>query len=193
MTTKTQFEDAIQGWATATAGVAAIWVRQKVTSLSPYLSLDIDGPQTLSPVPERWTTVDQHGGLAAPLPIPLDLEWPEFTHSARDTEAWVLTVQAHVAGAGTGDDDAASLLRKLKNSLKLMSTVETLRAVSITVAEVGDVRNVSVVIETEWQDRAVLTIRILTADVSSETGASIETVTGQGQNDLAGVTLDQTI
>jgi hypothetical protein len=98
-----------------------------------------------------------------------------------------------VAGAGTGDDDAASLLRRLKNSLKLMSVTETLRAVGITVAEVGDVRNVSVVIETEWQDRAVLTIRILTADVSSETGTSIEAVQGQGQNDLVEVTLDQTI
>jgi hypothetical protein len=180
VTTKTQFEDAIQDWAETTAGVPAIWIRQKLTNDPPYLSLHLDGPRTQGQNPDRWTTVRI---LAAPA-------WPEFTHSARDVEEWALQIQAFVAGAGTGDADSASLLRRLKNSLKLMGTTETLRAAGITVADVGDVQDVSTVIETEWQDRASLTILIRTADVSTETGSSIETVEGQGQDDLTGTTLD---
>lgn len=177
MTTKAEFEDALQGWAETAAGVPAHWVRQKIKRTAPCLDLDLDGPETLSPAPERWTTVRGR----------------DLVHHARDTEVWALIVQAHVAGGGTGDDDAPALLRRLKNSLKLLSTIETLRAAGATIAEVGGVRNVSAVIETGWQDRAVMTIRILTADVSTEAGLAIESVQGSGEQDLTDVTLDQTI
>lgn len=181
MTTKTQIEDALHAWATqAAGGVPAIWVRQKVKAPVPGLSLQLDGPRTLSPVPERW----HEQAPADPPPA----AGQEIIHSARDNQSWALHIQARTA-TSTGDADAASLLMALKNSLKLMSTIETLRAASITVAEVGDVQDVSAVIETDWQDRAALTILIWTADVSTERSTYIETVEGQGEDDLASTTL----
>jgi hypothetical protein len=189
MGTKTDLEDALQAWAKSTAGVEAFWVRQKVKGpAAGWLTLHLDGPRTLSQQPERWH--DFVGSSEVPGPLPGELNPPgeEIQHSARDNESWSLQIQAYTKN-NTGEADSASLLRRLKNSLKLQGTLATLRAASITVAEVGDIHDVSVVIETEWQDRAAMTILLWTADVSTERTTFIETAEGQGEGDLAPTTI----
>lgn len=174
---KAVLEDALQAWAKAASGVEAVWVRQKLKSTPPYLSLLLQGPKTLSGTPERWHTYDAQAPAGQ-----------EITHAYRDNEEWVLQVQAYTPKT-VGDDEASALLKKLKDSLKLDGTVATLRASGISVIEVGDIQNVSVVIETEWQGRAAVALRLHTADVSTETSTFVETVDGTGEDDLAGITI----
>lgn len=180
MTTKTQMEDGLQAWAQATAGVPAIWVRQANKIPTPGLSLHLDGPRSLSAVPEL-----SH----APAPAePPPQAGQEIIHSAREVQAWSLQVQARSAAA-SGEADATALLLALRGSLRLQGTIATLRAAGVTVASVGDVQDVSAVIETGWQDRASMTLLLWAADVSTERSTFIETVEGQGEGGLAPTTI----
>lgn len=178
---KAAFENALQAWVVAASGLAAdkvVWAKQRLRTLAPYISLDLTGPQTLSHhSPERWHKVV----VGAPA-------GQEIEHYARDNERWSLLIQAFAAST-SGDADGASLLKKLKDALKLDGALATLRAAGITVQDVGDVKDVSLVIETGWQDRAAMTLSLLTADVSTERTTFIETVDGAGEDDLADVTI----
>lgn len=185
---KAAFEDALQAWAKGAAGVEAVWVRQKMKTPIPGLTLLLEGPKSLSATPERWHEYSAPAELPAPAPVELNPPGQEIIHSARDNESWALTLQAYTKDT-SGDADAAVLLQRCKNSLKLQGTLDTLRAAGITVADVGDVKNVAIVLDTEWQGRAVMTLLLWTADVSTERGTFIETVAAQGQGDLVDVVL----
>lgn len=188
MTTKLEIENALQAWVSGVVGLQALWSRQKVPPRKPGVTLKLDGPAGAQVVPERRQKVLGAGGLAAEFPVLLAPDGGEIEYQYRTAQTWTLQIQAFTNPTG-GDADSAGLLRLVQLDALKDSTTERLRAVSVSVVGIGDVQDLSDVIETDWRDRSSLTLVLRTADVSTEEGTFIEAVEGTGEDDLAGTNI----
>jgi hypothetical protein len=78
--------------------------------------------------------------------------------------------------AATGSSSPRALLIGLRNSLSLDSEIETLDAANLAVIEQGTVQNLTALLENDFEPRAVLAIRLRTADGAEDLTTWIETV-----------------
>lgn len=155
-----KIEDALHAWLKGATGVTCIWAEQSGPQPKPpYCTLRIDGPRRLGGADELRQEADGH-------------DVRQLAAGQRE-----LTVQCQAFTAGmNGQATARELLTKAQARLSLPAVQEQLADVGLSVIDEGNVQNVSTVLETKWQGRAALDVRIGCADSAEDRVGSIESV-----------------
>src|SRR5262249_29311933 len=153
-----EIEDALHAWLKAATGVTCIWAEQSGPQPKPpYCTLRIDGPRRLGGADEIRQAADCRG----------------VRQSAGGPRQLTPQCQAYTAGTN-GRATARELLTKAQLQLALPSVRDRLSEVGLSVIDEGNVQNVSTVLETKWQGRAALDVRLGCADTTAEQVESIE-------------------
>ena len=155
-----QIEDVLHAWLKAATGVTCIWAEQSGPQPKPpYCTLRIDGPRRLGGADE----------------LRQDGDGDDVRQLAVGQRELTVECQAFTSRT-TGSATARELLTKAQVQLSLPSVHERFSEVGLSVIDEGDVQNVSTVLETKWQGRAALDVRIGCADSAEERVGSIESV-----------------
>lgn len=161
-------ETALVTWVRTASGVTTILAKQKAPQPAlPYCTVAIiDGPRKFSGV----DPVDMVTNLGNPL-------GQEIEMTVRAEREITVSVQAFTAGA-IGAAPARDLLHKASVALVLPSGHDTLFAAGLTVIEAADIQALDAVMETAFEGRASMDVRMYLKDLAVEKTGYIATVTG---------------
>lgn len=169
----TNFEDAIQARvvaATGLPGAKVIWENQnKARPLRPFIALRIDDAESLG---EAETKVTNN---------PAPSSGQEILLTTRSQNRVQLTVTCFTTST-SGDSSARAYLKKLQMYLSHPSCTATLNGLAepIGILTASSVQDASIVLETDIEGRAVMTVVCLVADAFTEATTYIETVVESG-------------
>jgi hypothetical protein len=138
----------------------------------PYLSLRVSDEECLSELPEQIPATNPTGAVGTVGP-PI-VVGTELLLQRRVPSEFQLRVQAFSA-AVVGVSSARALLATMHNGLDLTSCRDVLTAVGLAIVERGVVQNLSGLIETKFEGRAALDIRMRYTDGVDETATHIST------------------
>lgn len=163
-------ENALQAWLKGAVGGEVIWSNQDGCQPSmPYGTLKISGPRQSSPTPEILNTTNLSN------PAGQEIEQTVVLHGQ-------ITVSCQVyARPTTGAGTARELLEQARKALFLPTQRERLRAAGLALVEAGDTQDLTALLETTWQSRAVMDVRFNVVDTASEKTGYIATVNVTGR------------
>lgn len=142
-------ENALHAWVAAALGVETIWAGQNAPAPAlTYATLRLSGPF----------------GHGAELSSATNLSNPagqEIEQTVSEQQEWSLSVQVYGSGA-------LALLAAAKLKLQLPSALEAVRAAGVAVVEAGDTQDVSALIGSQLETRALMDVRIRTVDQATE-------------------------
>jgi hypothetical protein len=150
----------------------------------PYATVRISGPR---PAGGPWPRIIQSFDAAQPAGQEVSLQ------AVVDEE---LTVSLQFFTALTfGAGSARALMAQVRVALALQSTLDPLRAAGLALIDVGDIHDLSAILETAFQGRAALDLRFLVADDVTERTGYVGSVgiSGTVSGDGASVTVNKTV
>ena len=152
-------ENVLHAWFSKAINGTVIWSNQSGTQpATPYGMLKLTGPRQSSPLPE-----------IASIPTDDDVSIDETVIIHGE-----ITVSCQVfAAPTTGPGTARELLENARLALHLPSQRATFSRVGLALVAAGDTRDLTALIETDWQSRAAMDVRFNVVDVASE---RIETI-----------------
>lgn len=167
MATWTQIEDALTAWVRTASGLAdgkVIFAEQDVPEPAlPYVTVRI-GPVLPVGQDELSTTTDL--GRAA---------GQEIEMKVTGVREFSVSIQSHTdqtTGAGTSRETLA----KIQTSLKLPTVRDGLNAVGLSPFDIGQIQNVSLLVQTKFEHRSILEVRFYSNETLSEYTGYINTV-----------------
>lgn len=168
------FENGIQARVVAATGLATtkvIWENQNVDRPArPYVSMNIESAEESSPSQDVITYDNPVPTAGSEILIKnISQQVVEIRLTAFTTEV-------------IGDSSARALLQKVRMHLSSESAQSALCALvePIGVLTTSNVQDASIVLETEVEGRAILTVRVMVGDENVEANTYIETVVNSG-------------
>jgi len=167
-------QSAVAAWVKAQAsGYNVIWARQNGQKPArPLITLAFGDLVSLGATDERRRAYNPAGSGT-------------LTTTVVGQRALPLSIQASTTGT-TGSTAARSVLSQVQASLALPSVRAALRAVGLSPYDRGLVREVSTVLDADFEGRALLVVGFYVAETISEVTPFIERVTGSGTLDNPG-------
>lgn len=163
----TAIENALHEWATRSTGLAparVVWEAQGgPRPAHPFASLRLDTAS--SPGSEQRTR-------DADAPVP----GAEIVLEAIEQAEATVTLQVFTETTTAGGGSAFALATRARNALGLDSYVENLDAAGVAVISRGSVQNLTGVLETKFEGRASLDVRVRFVDGAEDLTTWIETV-----------------
>lgn len=152
-------KDALYEWASSASGVSVIWARQSAPPpATPYVTLAlVGGPIAIGHDAQRRVHLPDGEELAD-----LRVDWL----GARE-----MTLSVNVYGG-----DALAIASTLQSSLSLETVRDALAAAGMSVIRAGDIRDLTALLETTFESRAQMDVRLRFTTTTSELTTFIETV-----------------
>lgn len=161
-------EDALQAWAVRASGLPAAsvrWADQDATRPQPpFVELRLDHEGGGAPVPEQQT-IDN----------PTPSAGQEILINTITHEDLTLTVHAFTAPT-VGANSARALASRMKAQIASETEIGIFDDAGIAIVETGPVQNLTAVLETKSEGRAVFDVRLRVADGFTEATTYVETV-----------------
>lgn len=156
-------ETALVTWLSTATGATAILYGQKGTQPPlPYATIRVTGPRTAAN-----SSSISHPAVQTFDPSRVGEEIERRFHAQLEL---TVSVQAFTEPTA-GGSSAKALLQLAKRSLALDATLQDLRAAGLALIEVGDTQDLTGLLDTGFQGRAVMDLRLLVADeVAERTG-----------------------
>lgn len=149
-------ENALQAWVTGATGIPGdrvVWAEQNgPRPARPFATLRLGNVISPGLTDEERCTVVEGGAPGADLRIETVAQ-----------QEIVITVETFTA-ATTGNGSALALLTRAKNALSKNSQIEAFDAAGIAVVDRGTVQNLTALLDTEFEGRASLDVRIRFVD-----------------------------
>jgi hypothetical protein len=161
-------QKALEAWLTATTGVATVQTRTSQTPVPvpPYISLTLGAMKQRGSTAIQTFTPRDDGSMLRQYQAPHELE---------------VSVQL-VSALGADPGDALTRLHAATEDLDTEARIDAFRQAGVVVSVTDDVKDVPVLLETVWSQRAVLTLALHTMEGATDVVAPIENV--DLQNDL---------
>jgi hypothetical protein len=159
---QTAMENALHAWVSAALAFDVIWADQN----APAPAIPARGG--------RYGTIRLTGpfGQGAELASATNLSNPagqEIEQTVSEQQEWSLSVQVYGA-------NARAQLAGAKLKLQLPAALEALRAAGVAVVDVGDTQDVSALVGSQIETRALMDVRIRTVDSATERTGYIDRV-----------------
>jgi hypothetical protein len=170
--------------ASGLTGKVALAMQTAPQLAMPYATVRITGPR---PAGGPWPRIIQSYDAAQPVGQEVSLQ------AVVDEE---LTVSIQLFTPLTfGAASARALMAQLRMALALQSTLDPLRDAGLALVDVGDIHDLSAILETAFQGRAALDLRFLVADDLTERTGYVGSVgvSGTVSGDGSSVTVTKTV
>jgi hypothetical protein len=150
-------ENALHAWVSTVLGVETIWAGQNAPAPNlTYATIRLTGPFG------QGAEIASSTNLANPA-------GQEIEQAVSEQQEWSLSVQGYGA-------NARALLAGATLKLQLPSAIEALRAAGVAVVDVGDTQDVSALVGSQFETRALMDVRIRTVDSATERTGYIDRV-----------------
>lgn len=158
-------EDALYTWAFAQLGMPVFWSNQKFPQPArPYATLKLTGPRVLSGSDAAETTTD----LGRPAGEEVETKYS----GPRELTCSVQVYAVPTSGASS----ARALLARAQASLSRDSVAAALRAAGLAIVDQGGIADLTALLETNWESRAAMDVRLGCTDSATDRTGYIETV-----------------
>jgi hypothetical protein len=150
-------ENALHAWVSTVLGVETIWAGQNAPAPNlTYATIRLTGPFG------QGAEIASSTNLANPA-------GQEIEQAVSEQQEWSVSVQGYGA-------NARALLAGATLKLQLPSAIEALRAAGVAVVDVGDTQDVSALVGSQFETRALMDVRIRTVDSATERTGYIDRV-----------------
>jgi hypothetical protein len=178
----TAIEDALIAWVKGATGLpdgSVIWDDQRgERPAAPFATLHLDGDVTPGVFDEASHRVNPDAPPTSP-GVPGEGDELIFETVAQGE----FTCTVHVFAAATnGASSARVLTNRVRNALSIEPQVEAFDVLGIAIIDRGTVRNLTALLDTEFESRASVDVRFRVADGTTATGTFIEAV--ETENDI---------